>query len=378
MDDAERGIWSAARRRLFRPVDGLLLLVTMAFALGLRAPGIVQYLPFALGLVLFGLPHGALDHLVPARVLHRRPSVRSIGLVVVTYAVGGSAVVAAWFASPTLAFVGFIALTWFHWGQGDVPPLLARQGLSPSRRSRILVLVVRGALPMLVPLIAFPTTYAQVFAATTAVGGGAGDVFAGAASTGAVRGALAGVVVALGVAATLSLALDGPPSRRAVRAIAGELGEILLLAAFFAVVPPILAVGIYFGLWHSLRHIVRLAIIDPRLRPVAADGRFGRVLVGFTREAAPLTVAALALLVGLVVLLPTVGVSPRSLLGVYLVMISALTVPHVLVVTWMDRRQGFWRAEPAPHPTVCQEEPGRHAGDHQDIPGLPSDPRRRA
>ncbi|MDR9445941.1 MAG: Brp/Blh family beta-carotene 15,15'-dioxygenase [Haloquadratum sp.] len=31
-----------------------------------------------------------------------------------------------------------------------------------------------------------------------------------------------------------------------------------------------------------------------------------------------------------------------SLLGFYLVGIAILTVPHVGVVTWMDRRQGIW------------------------------------
>lgn len=39
--------------------------------------------------------------------------------------------------------------------------------------------------------------------------------------------------------------------------------EIVLLAAFFALVPPVLAVGLYFCLWHSVRHVGRLMLLDP-------------------------------------------------------------------------------------------------------------------
>jgi hypothetical protein len=33
-----------------------------------------------------------------------------------------------------------------------------------------------------------------------------------------------------------------------------------------------------------------------------------------------------------------------SLAAAYLVFIAVLTLPHVAVVTWMDRREGVWRA----------------------------------
>lgn len=342
-------IWLVARRRLFRPVDVILLAVTVAFALGLRVPAVVQYLPFALGLVVFGLPHGALDHLVPARLEGRRPTFHSVGLVVVLYAMGGGAVAAAWLVAPVLAFVGFIALTWFHWGQGDLVALLARTADGPgpagSRWSRVLVVALRGALPMLVPLVAFPDVYVGVLDDTTRAMGLSGDV-AGALVTPGLRFALAAGLVLLAATtfATLGRAARRSPTLRPE--VRGELGEVILLAAFFAIVPPVLAVGLYFALWHSLRHIVRLAAIDPALRQPASEGRFGRVLVGFTLEALPLTLAAVALLVGSALVLSNGASTPRSLLAIYLVLISALTVPHVVVVSLMDRRQHVWRVPP--------------------------------
>jgi hypothetical protein len=59
---------------------------------------------------------------------------------------------------------------------------------------------------------------------------------------------------------------------------------------------------------------------------------------------------ALVLLFGLYFVVPgtgSQGQSPASLLAVYLVLISALTLPHVVVVSFMDLRQGlWWRAAP--------------------------------
>jgi len=57
----------------------------------------------------------------------------------------------------------------------------------------------------------------------------------------------------------------------------------------------------------------------------------------------PLAFRPLALLVGLYLVAPGAGASPPALLALYLVLISALTLPHFVVVSFMDARQGLWR-----------------------------------
>ncbi len=87
----------------------------------------------------------------------------------------------------------------------------------------------------------------------------------------------------------------------------------------------------YFCLWHAWRHLARLA-------PAVAGGSGWR-LAGL---ATPATVGALGLIGGLAYV--TVGLGePVAGVGVYLVGIAALTVPHVAVCVWMDLRQGVWR-----------------------------------
>lgn len=374
MPTLERDVWRRARRQLFVPVDIAFLALAVACAAGLRVPQSIQYVPFAIGLVLFGLPHGALDHLVPARLAGRRATARTIAPVVALYAVLGAAVAGLWALSPLVAFAFFIALTWFHWGQGDAFAASRRTGQPLGRSRAIGFPLLRGALPMIVPLIAFPASYAAVAASMAGAFGGAGSSvpasglpggvtsgltggapggLAGGATSGLTAGLTVGLVIGLAAVAVAVAVLDArarwhEPGGR--RAWLGDVGEVLLLAFFFATVPPVLAVGLYFALWHSLRHIVRLALLDPAQAPPLADGRWGRVLLRFTAQAAPVTAIALLILVGLfAALTPRTGGNPAALLGIYLVLISALTLPHAVIVAVMDRAQSGRRSPPETH-----------------------------
>jgi len=349
-DVAELAVWRQARRQLFVPIDIALLILAVACAAGLRVPQTLQYVPFALGLVIFGLPHGALDHLVPARLAGRRATLRTVAPVVGLYLVLGAAVAGLWALNPVFAFVFFIALTWFHWGQGDAFASAQRTGQRIGQRlgqrtglpRAIGFPLLRGALPMVVPLIAFPATYAVVLGSTT-------RAFGGSAPSGNLA---SGIRIALGVGlvilAVIVTALEawgrrGEPAGR--RAWLGDLAEVALLAFFFSTVPPVLAVGLYFALWHSLRHIVRLSLLDPALAIPLAEGRWGLVLLRFTGKAAPVTGIALLILAGLfVALVPRTGGNPMGLLGIYLVLISALTLPHAVIVAIMDRAQSRVRS----------------------------------
>jgi Brp/Blh family beta-carotene 15,15'-monooxygenase len=231
-------------------------------------------------------------------------------------------------------FVAFILLTWFHWGQGDLF-VAVRQDPAMGPAARAAHLVARGAIPMLVPLVGQPGAYAEVITATTApFAPGAGGLLA-IAETPAAR--IAALVVVAGAAAA-DLALSNGRGR-GVRA-----AETALLVAYFALVPPVLAVGLYFCLWHALRHIVRLQLLDPGSAGALRTGSALPALVRFARQAAPFTAAALVLLGVLALVLPH-DAGPAGLLGVYLVLISALTVPHVVVVSLMDRAQHVWRTQ---------------------------------
>jgi Brp/Blh family beta-carotene 15,15'-monooxygenase len=331
----------AVRGAVVWPSRSLVLLLTVAFAAGLHVPGWVQYLPFAASLVLFGLPHGAVDHLVPSRLAGRDADGRGVLAVVFLYLVLSGLCLTLWFTAPAAAFVLFVCVTVFHWGAGDLHALLffGPEGLGGMGRvSRALLLLLRGGLPMLIPLVFFPDAYRGVATAAAGLFGADATALSGAFSP-AFRLAAGAALAAVAGLFLFRAALDLAGRRGSMLPVALE---TLLLFAFFAVVPPVLAVGLYFTLWHAPRHVARLVLLDPAGARYLRAGRPGPALARFARDAAPLTGLALALLVGLYLTVSRATEDPGSLLALYLVFVSALTLPHAVVVSYMDARQGLW------------------------------------
>lgn len=61
--------------------------------------------------------------------------------------------------APRLAFAGFLLKTVLHWGQGDLRFLEIFVGrLRPTRWGVWVTLLVRGAIPVTLPVLAFPET----------------------------------------------------------------------------------------------------------------------------------------------------------------------------------------------------------------------------
>ncbi|WP_203229153.1 Brp/Blh family beta-carotene 15,15'-dioxygenase [Halobellus captivus] len=342
-------------------VVGGLTLVWVGLGIGgfSALPRWLLYGPLAVSLVAVGLPHGAVDHVAPARAAGQCPGGRWLLAVGVVYLVLGVVYGALWFAVPTAAATAFIALTWFHWGQGDLYALdaLGARYLD-GREVRIGTLAVRGGLPMVVPLLGYPGQYRAVVDSWVELFGSSLDAAWLVSPT--TRGVLGGGFALLTIATLFAgwrrvgrCGVTGDGSDVVVvdsgdegdvddRVWILDAAETVLLWAFFLVVPPIFAVGAYFCVWHSLRHIARLVAIDPTARTAFVDRGPAAALVRTGRDALPLTVVALALLVGIGVV-GGVELGTRSgrqsAAALYLVFVSVLTLPHVAIVTWMDRAE---------------------------------------
>ena len=156
----------AARIAPFLRWSGWLPLLALAVVVPFVGPlpERVRYLPLVASVAIFGLPHGALDYVALPRALSGQVDLRGLALVGVLYAVLGGAYLAMWLVAPVPAAVGFIALTWFHWGQGELFVLRDAFGGNhlEDRTQQALTTVVRGGLPMAVPLVGFPDRYRAV------------------------------------------------------------------------------------------------------------------------------------------------------------------------------------------------------------------------
>ncbi len=289
-------------------------------------PMVWSFVPWALSLVLFGLPHGALDHEVLLRLWRPAPPPRrALGTILAGYVGVSGLVILGWFVAPTVVFAGFILLTWAHWGLADLWWSWRRDPTYfSSRWHRGVFAAWRGALPMLVPLASDPGWYRRTAE-------GVCNLFLRHPADfhwlelGATRLAALGVALALG-GADFFLARRASPTRGL------NLAEGAGLLLFFGVLPALASVGFYFSFWHGLRHIRRLMASE-----VLGWG-------GFARRATPATLGALAML-GALAWVTRRHLDGFGLVGVYLALIAALTVPHALVVTWLDLREGLWRQD---------------------------------
>lgn len=301
-------------------------------------PTVYRYLPLVASGLLLGMPHGAIDWVAMPRARRGTVTLRGVTVVAVLYAVVGGAYLLAWLVAPVPAAVGFILLTWFHWGQGEVYVLrdLFEADHLDDAVQQTLTVLVRGGLPMLVPLLGFPGRYRSVVETfVEPFGGAVGDwwlfTLDGRLALGAGFALLTGLMLARG----WRRATDRQAWRR-------DAVEVLLLWGFFLLVPPILAIGAYFTVWHSLRHIFRVLLLDTGSAAALADGHWLAASRQFAIEAAVPTVLALLGVVGLwVVVQPSVA-TLASATGIYLVAIAVLTLPHTVVVTVLDREQQLW------------------------------------
>lgn len=311
----------------------LVLLVGQALVPALLAR--IQYVPFLASLVLFGLPHGAVDHLIPFRLARRRLRLRGVLTVAALYLALALLYLGVWMVQPLPALAFFLFLSVLHWGQGDAFFLIAFLGRSRPANSGALALIwaVRGGLPILLPALVRPGDVAGVSRGILSQYGWPGAWHISASLRAAGLALLALLVLAYSIQALAD-------HRKRRYQVGIDLFEIALLCVLAWRVLPMLAIGVYFCLWHSWRHIGRLLLANEANLADLARRRFGIPLRGLAIDATPTTLAALCLLGGLYWLHRTTVHTPEGLVSIYLSLIAALTLPHALVVLWMDARQG--------------------------------------
>ncbi|MGK0155154.1 MAG: Brp/Blh family beta-carotene 15,15'-monooxygenase [Neolewinella sp.] len=266
----------------------------------------VQAILLGVGVLLTGVPHGAVDHHRMAPILRGRLGPIWLPTFLLGYVALALAVAIVWWLLPTASLVVFLVMSVHHFGTGDAKDPLG--------------VLVHGSLPILMPAIAHPEAVGELFSLLTT-----GDA---AVWNDILRQARP----ALLLATSLMLAAFVFRPRRA----AGELVEVLAVAVAGLLLPPLLSFGLYFCIWHAPRHIL---VVAQELRP----GPWPRALGGFGWSALPMTVATIAAGALIWVMLPTDQVPLRRWLQMVFIGLASLTVPHLIVT---DALRRSLRAQP--------------------------------
>lgn len=266
----------------------------------------------AVAAIAVGIPHGAMDHLVTV------PSMQParMALFILGYLAVTALVVVAILQWNVIGFIAVVVMSAVHFGVGDAA-FLRQLSTQRSRVPWFVYALPAGALPVVVPL-----TSAQADAALTLVNPGLVAWDQGTAPL------LLGATLVAGVVGVVWLVI-ARQYRDAVDLIA--LGLLALLT------PPLVAFAVYFGLWHAQRHTARLVLELPgataRAEHSAAAGFVKAVLPGL-----PALIGTLVIAGGLTWW--TGGSLPNDYLWIVLVVIWALTVPH-MALTWRLDRQAL-------------------------------------
>ena len=292
--------------------------------------GSLRFLPLFVGLFLFGLPHGAIDHLVALGLARTGMRLRPFAVVVTLYLVVVLAVLLLWWVAPLLAAPGFLVMTIFHWGKADI----AFERLSPAyaavERTRLedaAHLALRGLIPIGLPFIAFPDQASEFLNACV-------RLFAPRLDA----DWLLWQRLVLGLFLGLFVADMWTHVKKMKRPAALRLFiENFALAGFFCLVSPLVAIGWYFVGWHGYRHFLRLCTYEPPRRSKVYTIR--RRMKRRNWQALPFTFVSIVMLLALAAAIRAQIDDPFAIAALYLVLISSLTLPHLIIVEWMDRRE---------------------------------------
>jgi Brp/Blh family beta-carotene 15,15'-monooxygenase len=321
---------------------GLVCLFAATRGLGTTVSLRTQAAVYLVGMVALNLPHGGYEHFANLR----RRAMRFRGRYVVGYLLLAGAFVGLFLAAPVVGLTLAIAVAVLKGGGGDLYVLRTTTGTGHlrSRPQRLLAVVARGGAVMAVPIVAFPETFhtfSSLMVAMVDPGG-----LAGVATYFGVTRPLIGGCYGVAVLAHLGL---GFVRRPGTGAWVADAAETALLVCYFAVVPVVVAVGLYFPLWYSVRQVARELVVDDAPSDGAdllggRDASAGAVALRAwgVLVAGALATAAVAVAFWLLVPTPLPGPTRLGAVAFWSVFISVIALPHVVVGNVLDRERGIW------------------------------------
>ena len=259
-----------------------------------------------------GIPHGALDHLVTLP----KTEPKKMAIFIIVYVAVAIVAVVGILKFNTVGFIFVLFMSAVHFGIGDaafINEIDKRNDVS-RKLNRWFYIPAAGFTPVFIPLVNSASTeaLASVNPALINWHGGLDSEILLAISI--------FTLIAIGVMAL---------TKRFRESL--DLTVLLLLAHL---APPLIAFAMYFGCWHAMRHTARLTLSLPRSIENLTQGMLRKA---FSNAVIP----GLPALIGTFVVAGLLALSGRDFTDEFfwmaLVVVWALTVPHMAVTAKLDR-----------------------------------------
>ena len=259
-----------------------------------------------------GIPHGALDHLVT--LPKSKPTV--MVLFITVYVLVAVVAVIAILEFNVFGFIFVLLMSATHFGIGDAAFIneMDRRRGRKAKLPQVMYAVAAGSIPVLIPLVNSASTdaLAQVNPALINWHQGFDQEILGGVS---------------GFAVIAIVTLFFLRRKR-------ESLDLALLLTLALVAPPLIAFAVYFGCWHAMRHTARLTLSLESSQRAYEEGNLRKVFLSAVLPGTPALVGTF-LIAGVLALMG--NEFNDDFFWMALVVVWALTVPHMAVTAKLDR-----------------------------------------
>ena len=310
----------SAKQRLFNATRsysqllvGVAVILSLFFTAFLGSDNLNWQVGLAVIALIIGIPHGALDHLV---TLPKGKPVK-MALFVLIYVLIAVAAVWAILRWNVLGFQLVVIMSAAHFGVGDAAFIAESErlnsGVGKSLTDRLIYALPAGLLPVFIPLTSEQTNSALAEVNPKLINW---------------AGSYANIIhlLVLLFAAIVLLTL-------VVKKDIKSATDLALLSLLATLTPPLVAFAIYFGLWHALRHTARLTLSLDKSEFAYQNNQPKRA---FMQAVLPGIPALIGTFIVAAILAATNPDNSRLLWSI-LVVIWALTVPHMMVTAKLDK-----------------------------------------
>ena len=301
------------RVRLFSTISVILaILASLLFSDLLGVASMGWQVVIAVVALAIGIPHGALDHLVTLP----KAQPKKMALFIVIYVAVAIVAVIGILEFNTVGFILVLFMSAVHFGIGDAAFIneIDKRQDSSQKLNRWFYIPAAGFTPVFIPLVNSASTQALASVNPALINWHKGF-----------DSEILFIVSSFTVAAIVVMAI----TKRYREAL--DLTLLLLLAHL---APPLIAFAVYFGCWHAMRHTARLTLSLPKSIENLTQGMLRKA---FSQAVIP----GLPALIGTFVVAGLLTLSGQDFTDEFfwmaLVVVWALTVPHMAVTAKLDR-----------------------------------------
>jgi Brp/Blh family beta-carotene 15,15'-monooxygenase len=271
---------------------GLGLVITLVFLLFPGIPQEVQFALVALILVLVGIPHGGIDHLI------HNPQIGSAGLFrfIIRYLLLMLAYGLIWWLLPLAALLAFLGMSAYHFGQSHFI------GRPQHAKLDGLLFVCKGSFFLAVILFGNWQETLTILKPITTINLDPNQRL---------------IVLGLLLVATLGTQLLKKDSLRW-----GDALDYLVLAPLLFFNPLLISFIVYFGFWHSLPSMLAEYAYLKTIPAFDSPAKFGKQLL-------PFSVISLVG-IGALLVLGLEFLDKSELYLLFFILISLISLPHIL------------------------------------------------